>query len=119
MQVDNDLSWKGHIKGLSTKISRALGFLNHARNLFTQDTPKTLYTSIVEPDFRYCCSVWGNCGANEKNHLQTLQTRAARILTNCHFDGDGRPPLSALGVKTIQELIDTEINTMFLRPLMV
>ena len=42
----------------------------------------SLYTSIVEPHFRYCCSVWGCAGTTEINRLQKLQNRAARIVTN-------------------------------------
>ena len=68
VQVDNNRNWKGHIKAISTKISRAIGFLKHAKIFLTQDTLKTLYTGSVEPQFRYCCSVWGKCGATEKSH---------------------------------------------------
>ena len=117
VQVDNNLNWKGHIKALSTKISRAIVFLKHAKNFLPQDTLKTLYSGIVEPHFGYCCSVWGKCGATEKNHLQKLQKRAARVLTNSHFDADARPLLNTLGLKTIQDMIDTEINTMVFKAL--
>ena len=61
IQVDKNLGWKGHIKALSSKISRATGFLKLAKSFLPQDTLKTLYTGIVEPHFRFCCSVWGNC----------------------------------------------------------
>ena len=56
-----------------------------------------------------------NCGVTEKKHLQKLQNRAARILANSHYDADARPLLNTLGLKTIQGLIDTEINTMGLK----
>ena len=117
VQVDNNLNWKGHIKALSIKISRGISFLKHAKNFLTQGTLKTLFSGIVEPHFRYCCSVWGKCGATEKNHLQKLQNRAARILTNSHFDADARPLLNTLGLQTIQDMIDTEINTMVFKAL--
>ena len=94
---------------MSIKISRAIDFLKYAK---TQDTLKTLYAGIFEPQFRNCCSVWGNCGTTEKNHLQKLQNRAARILTNSRFDADARPLLNTLGLKTIQDLIDFKINNM-------
>ena len=117
IQVDRNLDWKDHIKALSSKISRAIGLLRHAKVFLPQDTLKTLYTGIVEPHFRFCCSVWGNCGAMEKNQLQKLQNRAARILTSSCHDADARPLLSTLGLKTIQDLIDTEINTMVFKAL--
>ena len=59
VQVDNNLNWKGQIKALSIEISRTIGFLKHAKTFLTQGTLKTLYSGIVEPHFRYCCSVLG------------------------------------------------------------
>ena len=117
IQVDSNLNWKVHIKALSTKISRAIGFLKHSKTFLTRDTLKTLYTGIVEPHFRYCCSVWGSCGATERKLLQKLQNRAARILTNSPFDADARPLLNTLGLKTIQEMIDTETTIMVFKAL--
>ena len=76
---------------------------------------KTLYTGIVEPHFRYCCSVWCCCGKTCLNQLQKLQNRAARIVTNVvmmlqvsfysmeyytHYTS-----LHSLGWKSIAELI--------------
>ena len=54
---------------------------------------------------------------NDKTHLQKLQNRAARILANSHYDADARPLLNTLGLKTIQGLIDTEINTTVFKAL--
>ena len=59
IQLDRNLDWKGHIKALSLKISRAIGLLKHTKRFLLQDTLKTLYANIVEPHFRFCCSVWG------------------------------------------------------------
>ena len=60
----------------------------------------------------------GNCGAIEKNQLQKLQNRAARILINSRYDADVvRPLLNILGLKTIQDLIDTETSTMVFKAL--
>ena len=81
VQIDNSLIWKEHIKTVSTKVSRAIGFLKHAKTFLPQETLKTLYRGIVEPHFRYCCSVWGCAGSTELNQLQKLQNRAARIIT--------------------------------------
>ena len=59
IQVDRNLNWKGRIKALSSKVSRAIGFLKHAKSFLPHATLKTLYTGIIEPHFRFCCSVWG------------------------------------------------------------
>ena len=69
---------------------------------------KTLYTSIVEPHFRYCCSVWGCCGATTINQFQKLQNRAARILMESSFNAPSGPLIKSLSWKTIREVIDEE-----------
>ena len=73
VQIDNSLNWKEHIKTVSTKVSRAIGFLKHAKTFLPKETLKTLYTAIVEPLLRYCCPVWGCAGSTELNQLQKLQ----------------------------------------------
>ena len=69
---------------------------------------KTLCTGIVEPHFRFCCSVWGCCGKADVNQLQKLQNRAARIATNSRYDAPSKPLLHKLGWKSIEERIGDE-----------
>ena len=57
IQIDNTLDWKEHTKTISSKVSRGIGFLKHAKSFLPKETLKTMYTSIVEPHFRYCCWV--------------------------------------------------------------
>ena len=59
----------------------------------------------------------GSCGTTERNHLQKLQNQAARILTTSRFDADARPFSITLGLKTIQDLINIEINNMVYKAL--
>ena len=117
IEIDSSLDWKEQIKAISTKASRAIAFLKHAKKYLPMETLKTLYTSIVEPHFRYCCSVWGCCGVTGINQLQKLQNRAARILTNSSFDAPGGPLIEKLGWKTISQLINIESKTMVFKSL--
>ena len=71
-----------------------------------------MYTSIVEPHFRYCCSVWGCCGLTEIKRLQKLHNRAARIVSGSSFDAPSQPLILELGWRTIDELIPNETNIM-------
>ena len=117
VQIDCSLDWKEQINAVSAKVSRAVGFLKHAKNFLPRETLKTLYTGIVEPHFRYCCSVWGCCGSTEINQLQKLQNRAARIVTNSSFNTPSRPLIEVLGWKTIEQLISIESKTMVFKSL--
>ena len=117
VEIDSYLDWKEQIKSISIKVSRAVGFLKHAKSFMPKETLKTIYTGIVEPHFRYCCSVWGCAGSTEINQLQKLQNRAARIVTNSSFDAQSSPLIENLGWKTIQELIQNESQTMVFKSL--
>ena len=112
VHVDNSLDWKEHIKTVSTKVSRAIGFLKHAKNILPIASLRTLYSSIVEPHFRYCGSVWGCCGTSDIDQLQKLQNRAARIVTNSRFDAPSRPLIESLGWKTVRDLVDQDSRLM-------
>ena len=117
LQIDNSLDWKEHVKTVSSKVSRAIGYLKHAKSFLPEETLRTMYTGIVEPHFRYCCSVWGCCGVTEINQLQKLQNRAARIVTGSSFDTPGQPLIKRLGWKTIDELIASESNILVFKSL--
>ena len=116
VQIDNKLYWKEHIKTVSSKVSRAIGFLKEAKSFLPEKTLR-MYTGIVEPYFRYCCSIWGCCGLTEINRLQKLQNRAAGIITGSRIDSPGLPLVKRLGWKSIDELINSESNNMVLKSL--
>ena len=111
VQIDSNLDWKEQTKAVSTKVSRAIGFLRHAKSFLPMASLKTLYTGIVELHFRYCCSVWGCAGSTDSNQYQKLQNRAARI------DIPSRPLITELGWKTVEELIGNESKTMVCKSL--
>ena len=120
VNIDSSLDWEYHIKAISTKVSRAIGFLTYTRNFLPQDTLNIQYTGIVEPHFRYCCSVWGSCGkteATKATKATKLQNRAARIVTNSSYDAPSKPLLQKLEWKTIVELIANETKMMVFKSL--
>ena len=69
---------------------------------------KNFYTGIVEPQFQYCCSVWGCTGSTENNQLQKLHHSAARPLTNSNFGTPSRLLIDMLRDKPSEQLITDE-----------
>ena len=69
VQIDCSSDWKEQINAVATKASRATGFLRHDKSFLPKASLKTLYTGIVEPHLRYCCSVWGCAGSTDINQL--------------------------------------------------
>ena len=57
---------------ITKKISRSLGLLKYAKRFLPLESLKYIYTSIIDPHFRYYCAVWGVCGLTEILKLQKL-----------------------------------------------
>ena len=74
LQIDHSLDWKYHFSVLPSKISKAVGFLQHAKSILPLKTLKRLYAGIVGPHFHYCCSPWGCCGVAEKTTCRNCKT---------------------------------------------
>ena len=66
-----------------------------------------LYRTLIEPHLRYCNTVWGFGNQTSLDRLQTLQNRAARIVTGtAYVDADHSLLLSKLNWSNVRELIE-------------
>ena len=117
VQIDPFLNWKEQINVAIGKISRGIGMLKYSKKYLSLETIQRMYFSIVDPHFRYCCSVWGCAGDTTLKKLQKLQNRAARVVTNSPFDKSSLPLISQLGWLTIKEMIDFETASIVYKSL--
>ena len=111
VQVDQYLVWDEQIKSVQAKVSRSLGFLKYAKKFLPKTVLCKLYRGIVEPHFRYCCSVWGSCAEFRLVKLQKLQNRAARIITNSSYDAPAEALITELKWPTVRDMIRSETAT--------
>ena len=86
MIVDDKLTWEQHTEYISKKIVRNIGILKRIRNFIPQESLLLLYHTLVEPYFRYCSIVWGQCSESLKDRLQTLQNKAARTIARVRYE---------------------------------
>ena len=117
LQVDDQLKWSTHLSNTIKKVSRGIGMLKFSKRYLPKESLIMLYRSLIEPYFRYCCPVWGSCGASALDKLQKLQNRPARIVTNSPYDASALPLIGSLGWLTIRELIDFETSKMVYKSL--
>ena len=115
--LDNQMKWKDHISLVSSKVSRAIGMIKYAKKVLPTNLLKMLYLGLVEPHFRYCCSVWGSCGVTTRKKLDKLQNRAIRIITNSAYDVSVGPLLKQLQLPSISDLIMQESASMVYKAL--
>ena len=105
------LNWEEQVNNLCTKVSRAIGFLKYSRKFLPQNTLSKMYRGIVEPHFRFCCSVWGCCWVIKLRTLQKLQNRAARIVTKSRFDAPAMALIGSLNWPTVSDIVRGETAT--------
>ena len=106
------MKWKDHISLVSSKVSRAIGTIKCAKELLPTNLLTILYLGLVEPHFRYCCSVWGSCGVTTRKNLDKLHNRAIRIITNSSYDVSVGPLLRQLPFPSISDMIMQESASM-------
>ena len=80
--LSKDMSWKTHIKMITSKANHTLSFLQ--RNI--TDCPKSLkelsYKTLVRPQLEYCSPIWDPYHQNQINQIEAVQNRAARFTCN-------------------------------------
>ena len=107
--VDEYLSWDKHIDYISEKLKRNIGVIKRVCSVILKQSLVTLYRTLVEPYLRYGNSIWGQCGKIHIWKLQTLQNRAARIVTGKPFEEtDHVLLLEELQWLNVEKLIDND-----------
>ena len=84
--VDEYLSWDKHIDYISKNLKRNIGVIKRVCSVIPKESLVTLYRTLVEPYIRYGNSIWGQCGKTHIRKLQTLLSRAARIVAGKPFE---------------------------------
>ncbi len=81
MYMDKNLKWDAHIDKIIPKISAKISIFRSLRKLVPIDTLTLMNNVIVLPHFEYADIVLDSASAASKFKLQSLQTRAARLIT--------------------------------------
>ena len=80
--IDENLSWKDHIRTLTTKISKTVGLIAKLRHIVPNQTLLNIYKSLIVPYITYGLTSWGNASETLLNKVLVLQKRALRLI---HF----------------------------------
>ena len=103
--VDNQLKWEDHVNLVLSKISKANWMLKYAEKVLPTNFLKMIYLGLVEPQFRYCCSVWGSVGVTTRHTQDKLQNRAIRIITNSAYNEPVELLLKELQLHSISQMM--------------
>ena len=76
----HDLSWHAHITSIATSAAKKLGFLFQARRYLSSLNLYTLYIFQIRSCLEYCCHVWGAAPPSTLSILDSIQTKAIRLI---------------------------------------
>ena len=85
LYIDENLTWKNHIKHVCQKVSKICGIISKLRHCVNIHLLKTVYYALGYSYLRYCNIVWGNASKHILKPLITLQNRILRIMTFAPF----------------------------------
>ena len=80
MVLDENLSWKSHVKYIISKAGKKIGLFGRVREDLTTNAANLIYKTFILPVMDYCDSVWACCNRTDIDLLERLQNRAGRIV---------------------------------------
>ena len=81
VNIDCHLTWDDHVKQLCKTVAYKIFSLRRLSSTLNTSLLNILYKSTIQPCFDYACSVWGNCSVKNREFINRLQRRAARIVS--------------------------------------
>ena len=93
---------------ISSKTIRGIDILKRIRHFIPRGSLLLLYHALIEPYFRYCSIVWGQCGEILKDKLETLQNRAARTIAKLRYEANHYELLTEFGWLSVRNLISLD-----------
>jgi len=110
--LDSSLSFTDHLDEVCSKMSQRLGLLRRLRPYLCTGVANLLYKTLALPLLEYCNVVWDNCSAANKQRLQILQNRGARIILRREPRSNVGELHQALGWSLLQERRTRQICIM-------
>ena len=83
--IDENLSWKNHIDGITKTISRNIGMINKLKFIIPDRILHTLYCTLVLPYINYGILIWRKACKTYLEKIHKLQNWAVRIISNSHY----------------------------------
>jgi len=86
--IDNQLSWKPHIKRVNLIASRKFYILRRIKKLVTKDQLHLAYTAMIRSVLEYASPVFVGLGKKLSKYLSKIDNRAHRIIYNIPYDSE-------------------------------
>jgi hypothetical protein len=108
--LDSGLTWKNHIRLLTTKIAKSIGIICLARQTLTKKSLIQLYYSFVFPYLYYCTIIWGKNYDATLWPLLRLQKISLRIIGNISRRNSTTPFCKAHKILKLPEIYSLSVS---------
>ena len=105
VMLDENISWKEHIKTIEKKLAKNIGLLYRAKPYLDEMSLKTIYFSYIHSYLNYANIAWASTRITKLKPLLYKQKQAVRIVFN-----EGRLNHSKPLFKTLNALNVYKIN---------
>jgi len=78
--LDQHLNWNDHVNMIIKSVSRRLGAIWRVRRFLDKKTSELMVKALVIPIITYCAVVWMSCGSKMQIQIQSLHSRAAKLV---------------------------------------
>ena len=78
--IDENLSWKEHVRYLCEKLSKMCGIFSKLRHCCNRELLRVVYFALVDSHLQYCNIIWGNASEKILKPLIKLQEKVIRIM---------------------------------------
>jgi hypothetical protein len=102
--IDQNLSWKVHLRVKANQIAKVNGTLCRLKNQLPSHSLKSIYTSLILPHLNYGTTAWGNSNSQELKRIKTLQKKSIRIITHSKFRSHSGPLFKQLKLLYVEDL---------------
>ena len=107
--LDENLSWKPHINGISKTCCKNIGVLNKLKHVLPKPSLYQLYCTLILPYLTYGVILWGSANKYLLNRIFKLQKRAVRIISNSSYLCHTKPLFEKYNVLDIFDLYNKEL----------
>ena len=108
--IDSKLSWKEHIKHITSKLAKSIGIISKARKFVDNKSLLTLYYAFCYPYIKYCIEIWG--GTNDTTLLPLIkrQKRLVRVISGAPYRAHTENLFKELNVLKLNNVFQLSVS---------
>ncbi|XP_065645688.1 uncharacterized protein LOC136076146 [Hydra vulgaris] len=102
--LDENISWKSHIKSIENKISKNISVLYRVKPFLNIKSLKIIYFSFIHSYLSYCNIAWGSSNYGKLKKIYSKQKIACKIIFGIKRTAHGEPFLMELNALNVYKL---------------